>query len=212
MTSAAVPLASRLRRIDLRVVVGLAVLLAGVVGTLGIVRQAGERTPVLVMARDVPAGGVIGAQDVRAAELGLAPGVATLGVGERNRVVGRVASASLAAGQVLSPSSVAESPPVAPGQAVMSLAVAPEHAAAGMLRTGDRVAVVASGKPDQPYTQAQVLLSPVQVLSVLASQDEAGAERKLLVSLAVRPEQAAVLAEAAQGTVDLVLLPRGGGR
>jgi Flp pilus assembly protein CpaB len=94
----------------------------------------------------------------------------------------------------------------------MSLAVAPEHAAAGMLRPGDRVAVVASGKPDQPYAQAQVLLSPVQVLSVLASQDEAGAERKLLVSLAVRPEQAAVLAQAAQGTVDLVLLTRGGGR
>jgi Flp pilus assembly protein CpaB len=127
-------------------------------------------------------------------------------------VVGRVASASLAAGQVLSPSSVAEGAPLGPGQAVMSLAVAREHAAAGMLRPGDRVAVVASGKPDQPYAQAQVLLSPVQVLSVLASQDEAGAERKLLVSLAVRPEQAAVLAQAIQGTVDLVLLPRGGGR
>jgi hypothetical protein len=80
MTSAAVPLASRLRRIDLRVVVGLAVLLAGVVGTLGIVRQAGERTPVLVMARDVPAGEVIGVQDVRAAELGLAPGWRPLGL------------------------------------------------------------------------------------------------------------------------------------
>jgi Flp pilus assembly protein CpaB len=85
----------------------------------------------------------------------------------------------------------------------MSLAVAPEHAAAGMLRPGDRVAVVASGKPGQPETIAQVLLSPVQVLSVLTSQDEAGSEQRLLVSLAVRPEQAAMLAQAAQGTVGL---------
>jgi Flp pilus assembly protein CpaB len=213
MATSAVPqAAARLRRIDLRVVIGLAVLLVGVAGTLGIVQQAGARTPVLVMARDVPAGRVIGERDVRVAELGLAPGVASLGVGERSRVVGRVASAPLPAGQVLNPSSVEASPPLAPGQAVMSLAVAPEHAAAGMLRPGDRVAVVASGKPGQPETIAQVLLSPVEVLSVLTSQDEAGADRKLLVSLAVRPEQAAMLAQAAQGTVDLVLLPRGGGR
>jgi Flp pilus assembly protein CpaB len=213
MASTALPqAAARLRRIDLRVVIGLAVLLVGVAGTLGVVQQAGEHTPVLVMARDVPAGRVIGTQDVRVAELGLAPGVATLGIGERGRVVGQVASVPLAAGQVLSPSSITESPPLGPGQAVMSLAVAPEHAAAGTLRAGDRVAVVASGKPDQPFTPAQVLLSPVQVLSVLASQDEAGSDRKLLVSLAVRPEQAAVLAQAAQGTVDLVLLPRSGGR
>jgi Flp pilus assembly protein CpaB len=213
MASTAVPqAAARLRRIDLRVVIGLALLLVGVAGTLGVVQQAGKRTPVLVMVRDVPAGRVIGNQDVRAAELGLAPGVASLGVGERDRVVGQLATMPLSAGQVLSASSVAASRPLAPGQAVMSLAVAPEHAAAGMLRPGDRVAVVASGKPDQPQTIAQVLLSPVQVLSVLTSQDEAGADRRLLVNLAVRPEQAAMLAQAAQGTVDLVLLARGEGR
>jgi Flp pilus assembly protein CpaB len=213
MASTTVPqAAARLRRIDLRVVVGLAVLLVGVAGTLGVVQRAGARSPVLVVARDVPAGQVIGEWDVRAAELGIAPGVATLGVGERGRVVGRVASVPLAAGQVLSPSSVADSLPLGAGQALMSVAVAPEHAAAGMLQPGDRVAVVASGKPGQPEIRAQVLLSPVQVLSVVASPDEAGAERKLLVGLAVRPEQAAVLAQAAQGTVDLVLLSRGGGR
>ena len=213
MASTTVPqAAARLRRVDLRVVVGLAVLLVGVAGTLGVVAQAGKRTPVLVMAREVPAGQVIGEGDVRAAELGLAPGVATLGIGERTRVVGRVASVPLAAGQILNPSSVAESPPLAPGQAVMSLAVAPEHAAAGLLRGGDRVAVVASGPSEQPAARAQVLLSPVQVLSVSSSPDEAGTERRLLVSLAVRPEQAAALAQAAHGTVDLVLLSRGGGR
>jgi len=61
----------------------------------------GQRVPVLVMAREVPAGQVLGDQDVRVAELGLGPGVATLGVGDRGRVVGQVASVPLAAGQVL---------------------------------------------------------------------------------------------------------------
>jgi flagella basal body P-ring formation protein FlgA len=70
-------------------------------GTVAVVQRAGQRVPVLVMAREVPAGQVLGDQDVRVAELGLGPGVATLGVGDRGRVVGQVASVPLAAGQVL---------------------------------------------------------------------------------------------------------------
>jgi len=113
---------------------------------------------------------------------------------------------------VLGPAAVDDGPALGAGQVAMSLAVAPEHAAAGQLRAGDRVAVVASGKPDEPSTEAAsgVLLSPVQVLSVLPQGDESGSDRRLLVSLAVRPSQAALLARAAQGTLDLVLLRAGG--
>jgi Flp pilus assembly protein CpaB len=210
MASTVVPRsAARLRRLDLRVVIGLALLLAGVLGTVGVVQAAGERTPVLVMARDVPAGQVIGELDVRVAELGLAPGVAALGVQDRGRVVGRVASAPLAAGQVLGPTVVAEPIPIEAGQVLMSVAVAPEHAAAGTLRAGDQVAVVASSPPDQPTAgRAGVLLSPVPVISVTSTADESGGDGKLLVSLAVAEELAPALAQAAHGTVDLVLLPR----
>ena len=210
MTSTVAPRsAARLRRLDLRVVIGLALLLAGVVGTVGVVQRAGQRTPVLVMARNVPAGQVIGAQDVRVAELGLAPRVAALGVRDRGRVVGRVASVPLAAGQVLGPAAVAEAPPLAVGQVLMSVAVAPEHAAAGTLQAGDQVAVVASGPPDQPTTAwAAVLLSPVLVVSVVAPDPDAGGDGKLLVSLAIPEQQAAALAQATHGTVDLVLLAR----
>jgi Flp pilus assembly protein CpaB len=210
MVSTVVPRsAARLRRRDLRVVIGLALLLAGVLGTVGVVQRAGQRIPVLVMARDVPAGQLIGELDVRVTELGLAPGVATLRVQDRRRVVGRVASAPLAAGQVLSPAAVAEAPPLAAGQVLMSVAVAPEHAAAGTLRAGDQVAVVASSPPDQPTAgRAGVLLSPVPVLAVSSTTDEAGGDGKLLVSLAIPEDRAPVLAQAAHGTVDLVLLAR----
>ncbi len=215
MTSTVVPqTAARMRRIDLRVLIGLALLLAGVLGTLAIVQQAGQRTPVLVMARSVQAGQVISAADVRVAELGTAPGVATLGAGDRARVVGRRAAVPLEAGQVLGPAVVADGPALGAGQVAMSLALAPEHAAAGQLRAGDQVAVVASGKPDDPGAgvASGVLLSPVRVLSVLPQGDDASADRKLLVSVAVRPEQAALLARAAQGTLDLALLSPSGGR
>jgi Flp pilus assembly protein CpaB len=215
MTSTVVPqTAARMRRVDLRVLLGLVLLLAGVLGTLAIVQQAGQRSPVLVMARSVQAGQVIGADDVRVAELGIAPGVATLGAGERDRVVGRRAAVPLEQGQVLGPAVIADGPALAAGLVAMSLALAPEHAAAGQLRAGDQVAVVASSKQDEPTADVSsgVLLSPVSVLSVLTQGDDSGADRKLLVSLAVRPGQAALLARAAQGTLDLVLLPASGGR
>ena len=180
-------------------------------GTVAVVQRAGQRVPVLVVAREVPAGQVVGDQDVRVAELGLAPGVATLGVGDRGRVVGRVASVPLAAGQVLTPAAMVEGgPALGPGRVAMSVAVAPEHAAAGLLRAGDRVAVVASGTPDQPDVRAGVVLSSVPVLSVLAPPADGGGEGRLLVSVAVTLEEAPLLARAAQGTIDLVLLPRAG--
>jgi Flp pilus assembly protein CpaB len=212
MSSTVVPRsAARLRRVDLRVVIGLALLLAGVLGTVAIVQRAGQRVAVLVMARDVPVGQVISDQDVRLAELGLAPGIVTLGVGDRERVVGQVASSPLAAGQVLTPAVVTDGPALGPGQVAMSLAVAPEHAAAGLLRAGDRVAVVASGTPDQPDVRAGVVLPSVPVLSVLTPPTDGGGESRLLVSVAVTLEEAPLLARAAQATIDLVLLPRAGG-
>ena len=58
------------------------------------------------MARAVQAGQLIGAPDVRVAELGVAPGLATLGAGERGRVVGRRAAVPLEAGQVIGPAVV----------------------------------------------------------------------------------------------------------
>jgi hypothetical protein len=60
MTSTAVPRSTaRLRRIDLRVVLGLALLVAGILGTVAVVQRAGQRVPVLVVAREVPAGQVL---------------------------------------------------------------------------------------------------------------------------------------------------------
>jgi Flp pilus assembly protein CpaB len=176
MTSTAVPRSTaRLRRIDLRVVIGLALLLAGVLGTVAVVQRAGQQVPVLVVAREVPAGQVVGDQDVRVAELGLAPGVATLGVGDRGRVVGRVASVPLVPGQVLPPAAMVDGgPALGPGRVAMSMAVAPEYAAAGLVRAGDRVAVVASGNPDQPDVRAGVVLSSVPVLSVMAPPTDGG--------------------------------------
>ena len=63
-------------------------------------------------------------------------------------------------------------------------------------------------RPDQPDVRAGVVLSSVPVLSVLTPPQDASGEGRLLVSVAVTLEEAPLLARAAQGTIDLVLLPR----
>lgn len=200
--------AARMRRVDLRVLVGLLALLIGVLGAFGVVRHLAKHVPVLVMARSVAAGQVIGAGDVRVAELGLAPGVAVLGPDARDQVVGHMAVAPLAAGQVLAPGSVAPAPPVGPGEVAMSVAVPVEQAAGGMVRAGDLVEVIASPRTTAAAGEARavVLLGSVRVLAVSASSPDSSGAARLVVSLAVPKADAPLLAQAAAGRIDLAVL------
>jgi hypothetical protein len=61
---------------------------------------------------------------VAVAELGVAPGLATLGAGERGRVVGRRAAVPLEAGRVIGPAVVDDGPALGAGQVAMSVALA----------------------------------------------------------------------------------------
>jgi len=197
--------AARARRIDLRVLVALVLLLAGVLGTFGVVRRLAAHTPVLVMARQVQAGATIGADDVRVAELGLTSGVATLPPQARDRVVGQVAVVPLAAGQVLAPDLVTQSAPVGADQVAMSVALPPEQAAGGMVRAGDQVELIATPRSATGDGHAVVLLESVRVLAVSASADPSGSG-KLVISLVVPRQRAPAVAQAAAGRVDLAVL------
>jgi Flp pilus assembly protein CpaB len=203
--------AARARRVDLRVLIALLLLLAGVLGTFAAVRRLAAHTPVLVMAREVQAGATIGAGDVRLAELGLAPGVATLPPEARDRVVGHVATVPLAAGQVLAPDQVTQSAPVGADQVAMSVALPAEQAAGGMVRAGDQVEVIATPRSAEGEGRAVVLLASVRVLAVGTSADPSGGG-KLVVSLAVPRQRAPDVAQAAAGRVDLAVLGQQGGR
>ncbi len=211
MTSRVLPrAAARGRRVDLRVLIGLVAVLAGVLGTAGVVRHLAAHTPVLVMTRSVQAGATIGAADLRVAELGLTPGVAVLGPDARDRVVGQVAVVPLAAGQVLAAQQVTQNAPVGGDQVVMSVALPPEQAAGGMVQAGDQVELIATPRSAVGDGRAQVLLGSVRVLAVSPSADPSGGG-KLVISLAVPRPSAPQVAQAAAGRVDLAVLGRQGG-
>lgn len=210
MSASTLPrMVERSRRIDLRVVVGLLLFAVGVFATSGVIRQANERTPVLVVSRTLQPGQTLSPDDVRVAEVGLPPGIAAISAGQINDIVGKAVMSPLVEGQILSPASVATGSPIVPGQVAMSVAVAPSHAAGGALRAGDRVMVLSTQSPDRSSARTIVLLSEVEILSV-ETEDGLGAEPAIAVTVAISESDAPTLAQAANsGVIDLVLLPAG---
>lgn len=196
---------ARVRRIDLRVAVGVILMLAAVLGGASLIKSAQARTPVLIAAGSVQPGEVIEASDVRVAEMSLSGGVAYLPASMREQIVGRVAAEPLWEGKLLAPNSVSQAPPLPPGTVAMSLALKPENAVAGSIRAGDSVAVIASTAPGRGEPRTTILFTSVPVLSVVrAAASEGGG---VIVTLRLRLEEARALAAArAAGPIDLALL------
>ncbi len=204
---------SRLRRLDLRVAVGLLLMLVAVLGGASLIRNAQARTPVLVAAGSVQPGEVIGPSDLRVVEMSVPAGVAYLSASAEGQIEGRVAAEPLWDGKVLGPGSVAEAPPVAAGMVAITLLLPPESAVGGDVRSGDRVAVLSSPGVDEAGGNQQkaattILLPDVPVLSVRDASTSEG--EGVFVTLTLRLDEARALAEArASGRVDLALLPGG---
>ena len=204
---------SRLRRLDLRVAIGLLLMTVAVLGGASLIRNAQARTPVLVAAGSVQPGEVIEASDLRVAEISLPAGVSYLSASMEGEIEGRVAAEPLWDGKVLATGSVAETPPLAAGMVAITLLLPPESAVGGSVRDGDNVAVLSSpgvneAGGDQQSSATTILLTEVPVLSVRQASTAEG--EGLLVTLTLRLEEARAVAEArASGRVDLALLPGG---
>lgn len=204
---------SRLRRLDLRVAVGLLLMLVAVLGGASLIRTAQARTPALVAAGTVQPGEVIDASDLRVVELSLPAGVAYLPASMKGEVVGRVAAEPLWEGKILAAGSVSDAPPLAPGVVAITLLLSQESAVGGSLRSGDWVAVLSSpggthAGVDRKSSATTILFTEVPVLSVRQASTAEG--EGLLVTLTLRLEEARALAQArASGRVDLALVSGG---
>lgn len=201
-----VPRASaRVRRIDVRIIVGLTLMVLSMFVVATLHRRAEARIPVLVAARTIEPGAVIAPTDVKVAEISLSAGIAYLPEARRGAIVGKVATERLSPGKLLTPNSIANAAKLPAGYVGMSLALKPDRAAAGELRPGDHVAVIASASPDRPELGTRILFTDVPVLSVREGDRADGGT--VIVTLRLRLEEARALAEAqSTGSIDLVLL------
>ena len=112
-----------------------------------LVGAAGDRTDVLVMARDVPYGQVLVAGDVTLTAVAVDTLVDTVAADQLDAVVGQVAAADLFAGSLLTPGQVASDTPPGEGEVLVPLPVAAERLPAGGVHAGDRLLVVDAPSP-----------------------------------------------------------------
>ena len=144
---------------------GAALVLLALVGYWTVYSATTKRTPVVVAARNLPAGTVLDANDLRTAELaGDSATMATLLPNqELAGVLGRELSAAVAAGAPLSRASVASA---GSRTAAFTLVVPALHALAGALQPGDRVTVIATYGTGNGGARTRVVARSLRVETV----------------------------------------------
>ncbi|MDG4856761.1 SAF domain-containing protein [Streptomyces sp. T-3] len=125
---------------------GLLVVALSAGGFAVTVSALGQREPVLMVVRDVPAGHVFTAADLRSVKIAVDGGIAPIPYEQRAGVVGRRATVPLLAGALLTRGEVGSKGVYPPkGYSEISFAVA-EGGAPPRLASGERVAVLDSAE------------------------------------------------------------------
>ena len=124
-----------------RLALGALIVAIGVLINLAIYRSVDDKSPVLQLNRDVPAGQQISADDFRTVEIGADGAFRSVPSSDLNAVVGSYAKVRLIAGTLLAHEALQAGPLVAPGASVVAVTVPAGEGPIG-LRERSRVSVV----------------------------------------------------------------------
>lgn len=103
--------------------------------------NAGDREPVLALARDVPAGQVFQADDLTTVRVSLDPGVRAVASSARDQVIGQPASVDMLAGTLLVPDAVGDTQGLENDKETVAIAIDQTLVPAGLER-GDHVRII----------------------------------------------------------------------
>ena len=169
----------------------------GVLINLAIYRGIDDKSPVLQLNRDVPAGQQITADDFRTVEIGSDGVFRSVSSGDLNVVVGSYAKVRLIAGTLLAREALQAGPLVAAGASVVAVTVPVGEVPIG-LRERSRVSVVMVAS-DRTSTSVDGL--------VVGLPSQAGSSGQVSVSIELAAKDASSVAAAEK--VRLVLLDPG---
>lgn len=207
---------ARPARLDLRLVFGLVIaLLAFLAGIMVYSSGRPETGAVLVAARNLPAGTVIGEGDLRVEQSPVSRTLQAALVSDRAQVVGKVAARPIAAGEPILTSSLAQGLPLEEGEMAVALPVLDRVYVPYQVRAGDRGFLYAIAAGPGAVQQSVLVSEKARVLAVVRAPQQAGAGPQVEgpptnVTIAVPREEADLVARAiAQNIVALVLLPPG---
>jgi hypothetical protein len=189
------------RRNRTRIVLGAALMVVAAFAAAVLYADAGERDAFLVVAKRVPAGQVIAADDL-SETLAAIDGAMAVPASQRASMVGRVAAVELVPGSLLSSAHVSDARPDGADEAVVAARL-DEGRAPADLAVGDSVLLYeVPAEGDDEVTAAPVA---GRVVAIETAADGSS----VVVSVAVAPADARRAAvAAARGRLTLVLAPR----
>ena len=180
-----------------RLALGALIVAIGVLINLAIYRSVDDKSPVLQLNRDVPAGQQISADDFRTVEIGADGAFRSVPSSDLNAVVGSYAKVRLIAGTLLAREALQAGPLVAPGASVVAVTVPAGEVPIG-LRERSRVSVVVVAS-DRTSTSVNG--------TVVGLPSQAGSSGQVSVSIELAAGDAGAVAAAEK--VRLVLLDPG---
>ncbi|MER5870508.1 SAF domain-containing protein [Streptomyces sp. NPDC002044] len=198
------------------IALSVALIAAGGLSGALLLTASGQRTAVLVVARDVPVGAAISDADLAPASLALDPAVKAVPVTKKAGMVGQRAAVALKSGSLLSPGQVTSVSLIKAGEQLVGVALKPSQVPASRLAPGQKVLIVstpdpaqaagAGGKAGEPAGAPKTL--PATVVAVGAAAPATGV---IVVDVAVPAADGPTLAaRVATGAVALILAPQEG--
>ncbi len=186
---------------------GVALVALGALVAVWLVNSAGQRTPVLTVARNVPYGSVITDADLGVTDVSVDSSVSTVPAADQASVVGSVAGTNLFAGSLLNRGQLTASSPPGVGEVLVAIAVPATRMPAGGLQPGDRLLVV-----DTPSADAEPAATPPSTIPAtvvrIGPPDVNGVT--VVDVTAATGDGPALAAHAASGRIALIVEPRGG--
>lgn len=191
-------------------VIGGVMVLAGAIGFAGLLNASGERSDVLALARDVPAGSKITTEDLRVVALPEDPGLKPVAATQKNTIIGRRAAAALTEGSLLTSRQLTGKGGLKPGEALVAVEVKRSMAPVDALRPGATVSLVTRPKEGEVVGKEQSELAEVEGRVVKVGAPSSSGD--VVVQVAVADADSGVVAsDASAGRVAIVLKTGAGG-
>lgn len=152
---------------DVRLLLGVVLVVVALVGGLSLWSQMRVTEPVVIAARAIPSGHVITAEDLALADARLEGPLAGLAIGEgaRASLIGQTATAPIPAGAMVVRPALGTGPTIAPSETAITVPVEANAVFPG-LRRGDRVGVFATSEQGRPQSLTTPLLDRAIVYDV----------------------------------------------
>ncbi|MEV4617033.1 SAF domain-containing protein [Kitasatospora sp. NPDC049258] len=171
----------------------------------------GHRTGVLAMARDVPPGATITAEDLIEAKISSDPALKPIPAEDLKKVVGKRAVSALPAGSLLTERSITSAAVVGPGQQLVAVSLDKDRVPATALTPGQKVQLVHTPKDSAGAAGQGGAAAEPNVAASVVRVGKAASSGDVVVDVAVASTSGTTVARwAARGEVSFLVLPEGG--